>query len=297
MPAESAVLVQYDPWIDFTQNVGKYRTVEQPYLPVLELGRRLEEIDHAARSSWVPGGPIEKLVVPWSTSHGLLGLLPSLAESIAFPVTSGDTPYQRVWFRLGGQWWEKDSESEPFREPGIDWSRSFEGGFKERGGFDLLLKFFPKLAERKSWFDDVPQIQTTEFWRDYGEPLELFDQVCIELAQAVRALGSWQWTSEAADQRGDALWFLNSLVQAAGPTFGDHDPSGKPGIFEYHICAGLLGSYALMILSDLTSGRRIPNCETCGRFFVSNVAQAAYCSPKCRHTAQTRRHRQKSRTV
>src|SRR5258708_1795123 len=34
---------EYDPWGGFRANAGRYRTVEQPYLPLLDLHRNLQQ--------------------------------------------------------------------------------------------------------------------------------------------------------------------------------------------------------------------------------------------------------------
>jgi hypothetical protein len=59
------------------------------------------------------------------------------------------------------------------------------------------------------------------------------------------------------------------------------------------ISPGLLSSYALMFLLDQVENRRALRCEVCVRYFVSDERRALYCSPRCRHTAQSRRYRLK----
>jgi len=41
VPAEGAALIEDEPWRGFDKNLGKYRSVEQPYLPFLRLSRRI----------------------------------------------------------------------------------------------------------------------------------------------------------------------------------------------------------------------------------------------------------------
>src|ERR1039457_6692528 len=45
VPAKNAKLEQYDPWREFRSNAGKYRTVEQPYVALLELHRNLKQAE------------------------------------------------------------------------------------------------------------------------------------------------------------------------------------------------------------------------------------------------------------
>ena len=59
--------------------------------------------------------------------------------------------------------------------------------------------------------------------------------------------------------------------------------------------AGLLASYALMFLWDRKAGRRCLQCAHCNHYFVSNARQARYCTPRCRNTTHSQRHRAKKK--
>lgn len=95
--AEGAELHEYDPWDDYRSNAGNYRTVEQPYTALLELHRKLKDLDSRnIRPTSVPhiflGEPLrgpkneaDTLILNWCNLHGLLGLVPVLSNSIRPP--------------------------------------------------------------------------------------------------------------------------------------------------------------------------------------------------------------------
>jgi hypothetical protein len=90
VPAEGAELQQYDPWVDFRSNAGKYRTVDQPYVPILELHRKLTILGGKHNVWPTPAraakrgmqNEADELIVAWCNQHGFLGLVPVLSNSI-----------------------------------------------------------------------------------------------------------------------------------------------------------------------------------------------------------------------
>ncbi len=79
VPEEGATLEAYDPWKVYFQNVGRYRTVEQPYVSLLELNRlRPPPFRPLVHPSLTPS----RLMLNWCSQYGHLGILPTLANSI-----------------------------------------------------------------------------------------------------------------------------------------------------------------------------------------------------------------------
>jgi len=134
----------------------------------------------------------------------------------------------------------------------------------------------------------VPLPGTPKFFEVYGEPVHAIAYWAEEFEAVVSQLNTTQH-----DQRTmELLGYLAELAGAAAPTFRVRR-NGQ--VEEVRISAGLLASYALMVLWDFQAGRRIVPCHNCGRYLVSRDPRSGYCSVTCRNTAQSRRYREKKR--
>ena len=335
VPGEGAKLLEYDPWHRFRANAGKYRTVEQPYTPLLELHRHLKELEASNVRPWQPSnrhfigeperGPkndADRLILDWCNQHGLLGLVPVLANSIR-PVANiepGRDDFSRVvkkrhHFRDGGIWhsWlttvepsgtTPDAAEQAARryldedpKPGATWYKWLTHMYEEKPLQHIRDFFLPSPfgLYREELEFDFPCPNTRQFWESYGEPVWAFVEWCEIFASAVDYLSGWSG-GKIDDQSRAVLQShcaLSGLAQTTAPSFRFNPERNT--VDEERVSPGLLASYALMFLWDRVEGRRALRCQNCSSYFISNEHRARYCSPRCRNTAQSRRYRSKER--
>ena len=327
-PAAGARRTAYDPWKTFRANLGQYRGVEQPYLALLELRRELEELKAAtgvrptAPHGRTLDGPMvdpptaaDECIITYCRKHGLLGLVPVLMNRITLPgqVETGDDPRSRQirwvhYFRDGGRWKTEVSHQTYTQTTAAEAKRvtaeivaatpptamrlNLRSHAYDAHDLDDLRDFFPGLTGSLDPF--MPsQPATAAFWETYGEPVWEFASHCEWFGAAVDALSDWSGTrgSRRAAARDDAFALLRGVAQGVALSFRRDARSGT--VTEEIVSPGLLASYAFMVLQDLRAGRRCRHCQTCQRYFVTNERRSRYCSPRCRNTAQSRRHRAK----
>lgn len=328
-PTADAELRRYNPWETFRANVGKYRTVVQPYVSLLELRRSLKDMEiRGVRPTPEPtrrtieDGPIlsppteaDRLVLDWCRDYGLLGLFPVRANRVQLlgKIGDGGDPTRKVvtstqYFRSGGRWDTQTSQTghsaatpeqaltdatdmAAQTEPSVAWLNLVTHAYDDRPLAWFTL-FWPRHRTDRDFIP--PQPQTPDFWPAYGEPMWDFHTHCYQFAQAVHNLGRWpgERVPEPEQQtvnRSHAV--LTALAETVSASF-QHDPI-RSVIREDRVSTGLLASYALMFLQDHKQGRRCLQCLTCDRYFVSNDRRSRYCSPSCRMRFQSRRHRLK----
>ncbi len=300
-PSEGSHIAAYDPWEPFRKNLGKYRTVNQPYVDLLNLSKRLLDLkglgikptsplSRTLTPLLGPQNDADRIILKWFDEHGALGLVPVLAEKIALPeVITDNSQTQRVHIRDGGIWLTVNSTRRSGSEPAwggtawLDWGmHSYKA--KEAAN-DGLEGYFPNVSRV-----DIPNPQSSEFERVYAEPILKFVEWAQLFRKCVDVLSECDTTTISTADAGvsEAILFLTGLTKAAGPTYQIR----KWPISEVRVSAGLLASYALMFLWDLEDGRKALRCRNCAEYFVSNDLKAGYCSPRCRNTAQSRRYRQ-----
>jgi hypothetical protein len=294
VPTPGAHLLEYDPWKPYRANVFGYRTVDRPYTPLLELWRYLDRsVDSdgespdlareiAAPSAWQ--GKPEDAVLAWCQENGLLGIVPVIETSITLPpVQLAEDPtapwVQKKYERVGGRWRSEDEPVTP-----------------------LLAKFssrevvFDRLQAGSSFFptgvEFIPRPSTREFFRVYREPVEEFISFAAMFGLCVDRVCGLDERADHLPQRftqSVAHGVLDRWSQGCASSFRINEKTGRSQAVS--LSAGLLASYALMFLWDHAEGRRALRCKNCCRYFISNDPRATYCSPKCRNTAQVRRHR------
>jgi hypothetical protein len=275
-PAADASINLYDPWKPYRALEHKSRSqkvMDPPYLHLMELGRL------PLRSEAEP-------VLDFANQFGLLGSIPVTALSIRFPRTEADA--FRTYLRQGGCWAEHAQQfsSEESRDEPIS------AGIT-RFGLMTLTHYDAPLETIQDWFPGVelsrlPLPNTPEFFAKYAEPLWDFLYIAKEFRTSVGALSAWEgWDDPVL--RENARRRLSFLSQSAAPSF-EFSPERRY-VDEERKSAGLLASYALMFLWDLVAGRRVFQCQVCGRLFVSDDRRAQYCSRSHRLTASSRRYR------
>jgi hypothetical protein len=247
VPALASPVV-YDPWKTYRENVGKYRTVEQPYVALLELQRGLEQAGsrgvlpsyiYSTRSVAPVSGArneADEMILQWCNSHGLLGLLSTLCSSICMPAVVKRLPRrnmrlvtQLVHFRDGGRWCSGNNIGDPLTgstskladaaarsevrnrpEPGANWLDRSSHVYEWRP-LETIREFFPSLSRRvgKAPFNP-PRPNQHSFWAEYGEPAQQFMLWCRLFTRAVEHLSRW----EADPKADDLAWETIALDRA-----------------------------------------------------------------------------------
>ncbi len=315
-PAPESEPVRFDPWRAWEANLGKYRTVQQPYLSLLELQRSLKEEERATgtRPSQLQGrgpeGPVvgppnsaDERILDWCSRHGHVGIfsvmcnLVQLTDSRAPDAGITRTQYVRegdewhVERTRQFAWFSTPQETEEHlrsrvKEPSgtFNWF-NFGSRAHDQRPIEDLGDYFPQTSDAHDSF--VPPLPLSEeFWQSYGEPLWEISRFCDLFARAVDYLKEWNDEAGSDEQQSNARrasLFLKDL--ARNVEIDDVDNTRRS--------AGLLASHALMFLWDRADGRRCLQCVRCQDYFVSNDRKARYCSPQCRNIVQSRRHREK----
>jgi hypothetical protein len=270
-----------------------------------------------------PAGQEE--ILAWCNRYGLLGILPGQALKIHLPPTYergqdylpkmggiSESSYRarvyRSYERIAGHWLDYQLAHHDFDLYGSGWTPGQLAPLKDGEKFDTtwwdwiefewkteetvpaLQRYFPEPCRNAQY----PRLLSEEFWPVYQEPVSEWMRSAITFTHAV------ELTSNYATQRFSAspgtpnqatqdigLWRLNALAGSEASYF----EFGTYVLQEERSSASLLGAMAKMFLLDVIAGRRLLRCSHCGRFFVTNVQRAKYCSIRCRNTSQSRRYR------
>lgn len=319
-PAKDADFMKFDPWFAYRQNSDKYRTVEQPYCALLELGRKLENERARGVLPSKPnlGSPTPKLgpqndsdnvILQWCNEYGPLGLVPVLSSEIRL----GHAEYH---YREGGKWFtyfegrdqerrfstttrpqiesgEKDSVTRPVDgrrpEQRITWLSDSVHEY-ERTALSEKRVFFDPWYCSEGFSPWRPG--SIAFWRVYAEPVQEIAYWCRVFTNAVNWLSG---STRRDDFFKESFRIIKNLAESVTPSFELY-PTRTVVLDEARISPGLLASYALMFAWDLVEERCVIQCKRCDRYFVSDEHRARYCSPRCRSTAQSRRYRANKKT-
>lgn len=309
-PAFHARLKRWDPWDNFNQVLGRYRTVVTLWGEFAELDRALHT-DLIA--PFTPSAAGEKRILDWANQCGLLGLLPLGAVSIELPPQYLGTDFvaapfegtprrrpalRRSYFPVAGHWLSRNKPTlERLTEPPTanrqaisvlrDWNE-FEIKVEETG--HALQRYYPEHLPA----DRLPCPFSNDFWTIYQEPVQEWTKAVASFVESMKLVSDQAKELlrakriQPSEQAEWALWRLNFLAageQAELFQFG-------PRLLEKGASSGsLLSALARMFLLDIQAGRRLLHCETCQRVFVSNDAKALYCQNSCRSLSQTRRQR------
>ena len=245
-------------------------------------------------------------ITDWCSNHGLLGILPHLAESVAFPMRRGveedglDDP-DRWWVavryeRSAGRW---TSRKFPWYERAH--VKEFAPGVRLRPIEDFG-DTTPRLEERdleSGWWPFFPTLQgippkpltplTDDFWRVYAEPIDSFIRYALVFQQAIEPLSPDSELSKVIDAK-VALRLLQRLIEPVG-TSAVVGQDGK--LRETWVCPSLISCFAKMALQDLCGGRKMLRCP-CGKTFLTGAYQALYCSEQCGWRIRKRKARARS---
>jgi hypothetical protein len=334
-PAPGATVYEYDPWDLHRATKGKYRTVETPYRDLLNLSVKLEAnpVDPPRSRSIEPSleasSEAERLILDWCQRYGMLGILPTQAEVIRLAAQtehdgSARDVSQASYIRTGGRWFRNVRITSSLRPSDFSPSEKQRGArmtsastwpgpivrnwywyaleWKDDPLTGKFSEFFPRIENGNKIQGDFqyPCPGTLDFWSVYGEPVGEFARWAQRFRQGVeivsRHLSGYRplLDSGVADEDfaiNEAYKMLESLNNTIGIDYQPRD--GK--LTEELASPSLIASFSRMVFEDLIEGRRILRCDNCGSVFVSDEPRAKYCSTRCRHTAQSRRYRQRSK--
>ena len=293
-PAANAKLIEFEPWKEFLAPHGK-EAMRQPYHSLLELAPHLH-FDRLGRLE----GDGEKRVVDWCAQNGLLGLLLHRVETVILPAEtrlvaavnpSSPSSFTTIFERTNRGWSVIDAFDLPRMpiKPGV-FIRKKLGGFQMT--FEPLEKtygtFFPNVpaAERHKY--QYPTPFKKEFWFQYCEPLGQFVRAVRDLRSAVDSLRNVGKRAASDEECFRAERLLNAFSLPVRPLLYTDGKRRSVG----WACHSLLASFAMMASLDLAR-TRVLECAnpSCRRIFVSNAAQARYCTNTCRGTVQVRKRR------
>ncbi len=317
-PAPDAKLRPYDP-SDAYKKRGRTRDVVPPYQSLISLLERAayRPFSRSRLLTLTPSG--EEEILQWCSTHGLLGVLPQMAQFafLAPRIGASGVPGQLRFFRRVGEW---TASFDDHRDDDVDDDVDDDGGvgnlpveaagqllpqerckfFHESGAMmeDLesgeerwesfgrtWARFFPDVPKEELETYNYPPFLGEEFWRQYAEPVQKF----LEAAQLLQSA-----LTGIKEGSPDGLRILKRLVSPLGVTF---EKAYRRGLEQRWISPSLLATYAMMAGLDLEGRWRVFKCKRkdCGRIFVSRAYQAAYCTPTCRDTVHKRKWRNKAK--
>jgi hypothetical protein len=332
IPAKGAELQTYDPWEEFRSNERMYRTVQQPYIALLELHRKLKAVAPPPfpQDDQVSGPRCEadQVILEWCNLHGLLGLVPVLCDNIQV--------CENAWhFRSGGHKWFTYRQEQTFIRRGTEIvikDRFPQPAFPDAEAFPPHETEIDSLRFQKAPIDhDFETGTTTAFCGAYKDesfpkgPLRnlryyfmptrfgaadgfvvprpftrVFWSSYGEPAAAIAGYAGQFGTSVDLLSQSvlqiddpDAIGYYLFFLSRLAQTVAPSWVWAHDKLEQQRLSPGLLASYALMFLLDREAKRRALQCKTCMKYFVSDERRARYCSLTCRNTAQSRRYRER----
>ena len=157
--------------------------------------------------------------------------------------------------------------------------------------------YFPHVPTQDRETHQYPQPLTDGFWAAYAEPIGDFISAAVTLADTIQGLALLRQNPPSKLTGNQSLawqrahYEMAALVNQVSAYPWIPDPKSG-SIRLIWASPSLLASFAMMAFQDLAEGKVLA-CAHCGRVFVSDAWQAAYCSDKCRNTAVKRRYRAK----
>jgi len=330
-PAPGARLEEYDPWRLYRESRPKNakQPARPPHAELIDLVEKW-----VAKGTPSDPTPFTDDILQWCSRFGLLGLLQEhTVVAVLAPrwessreemrtvraQMTGLVPTQTAYLRCGPFWTEQKrlafsstSESRRRHARGDLVSadavpNGFEAPhaimFSTRAGQPARKtlgegwgRFFPdlkfeSLEEAETY--EYPWPNTQKFWRSYAEPALDFLRAARDLAAVLRMFRPLP-EKNRLDHR-----TLSRLVAR----LNRHAATTSPAVFvdergqlgQGWVSSSLLGNLAVMAQLDLTQGRALRSCETCGAAFTSQHDGARYCSTRCRSTSLKRRYRNRTR--
>jgi hypothetical protein len=310
-PASGAKLESYNPGNAYEQNQTR-KDIAPPYQALIDLLHEIElgppdRISLAALTS-----KHQEAILQWCCAHGLLGVLPHVAQSafLAPRFAPSDEyfqtcrPIQRRFERCNGAWTVSpdylpdhglpfelagqlvdDKTRRLFHEPGVNIEDLRSGQPRWELFGSTWARFFPDVPKTESETYNYPLLLGKPFWQQYGEPLAKF----LEAARLLRAALTDQQKGHARGRQ-----TLNRLVSPIRISFGK---SRSHGLEQRWVSPSLLATYAMMAGLDLKSTWRLHECKRkdCRKIFVSRAYQVSFCSRTCQFTFHKRKWRERQK--
>ena len=302
-PAPGATVSAYDPWKRYWATL-EGRVSEPPYLKLTNL-----LLDFPSPAEIRKGAQLsteqEEGLLAWCSENGLIGLLPELVQSATFigweHFPDGTTlPDATTFQRLGDKWIKFD------RDPNKQntWPERSQVVVSRLGGTDVWFEsvdqswihYFPWVSPEQADNYEFPLPLTEEFWRQYGEPLNLFVMAASSLAEIVRRLstpneGDFESVMYGTMTEQKALHHLQAQVRSSSPSI---HRMGNGTIMQQWRSPSLLCAMSLMLMEDLAGDLSLYRCP-CGRVVASSYPDTRYCSPKHREKYRKRAQREREK--
>ncbi|MCX7626430.1 MAG: hypothetical protein N2Z21_09505 [Candidatus Sumerlaeaceae bacterium] len=152
-------------------------------------------------------------------------------------------------------------------------------------------RYFPTVPVKKRQVFGYPEINSPQFWRLYGEPVEELAELGWLLAHCILALEG----RPAGLSQDNAAHTLAAFATYGAPYLSLIPSARSYRLRQWH-AGSLLASVAHMILEDL-SERRVAICASppCQQLLSFRRSSVRYCSQRCRAREIKRRLREKSK--
>ncbi len=301
--------------------------MEPPYQSLIDLCRELRGQRFAALAN--PDEETQILLTNWCARNGLLGVLPQSVFTIVlaarwdhllakegplFPVVDqhvrSSTDWQTGHFHYGfgrrrpsgeerrqRDLVEEEYVSEKSPPPHVIIQSKLDDPKLEHQSLKSLAHFFPEVKEWEAETFDYPRPLSVPFWELYAEPIHNFLAAAFGFYDSVQTITRLAGTPPQNLEERDyfsytsAVKTIEALVANVRHTVGFTE-DGQ--MIQRWTSASLLASFGMMAFLDLTEGK-VHRCanESCGRLFVTDAWQAAYCSPRCRNTTLKRESRKR----
>lgn len=327
-PVPNAELTWYSPWDLYDKDRD-----DPPYKSLLNLADKINLNPNTSLKIHALTPENERDILNWCGKYGHLGILPHRTQMLTLhprweplPPESKDPKRrnmlyasQYTYFRTNIGWSgsysqyfgrdvyylidEPEKSGDPVEEQYLPKGSQKSGAFlRDLDRFNIKFEelsktwalFFPSVPTEKQNIHQYPTPGTDEFWNQYVEPTRHFILGAKALRNAVDLLQSIKPLKDRTDEDKNNIFrgmtLLHCLIAPAQLAL---TPTDEGGFSQHWVTTSLLSSLATMVLQDLTGGRRLLRCETCGTLYLTDAYQSRYCSDKCRHTAQKRRYRQR----
>jgi hypothetical protein len=318
-----ATLEPYDPWEEWREAADE----DRPYKRLLRLSQQL----HPGRFGAPLPRRERQLLEQWVRRNGLLGILrhETLEATLAPRWRDEDedqplstnvhrgvrvfVPVQRR-YQLRGDGWRTSLErpsaartTDPALEGQLASAKQMGAPWLpcevlRRRLPDAKLERVPLGEHYDEYFPDVPRAEketypypsfgSDEFWPSYAESVRSFIAAARYLAAPLEALDRLRGEVAIDSEEQVLAWRAVDRVNAIASTAqlsGGLMENGGFGVGWWS--PSLLGTFAVMLLSDLSAGHQVKRCPNCGVFFVSKNRRTSYCSSTCRYAFQKREWR------
>ncbi len=229
---------------------------------------------------------VEKAVLEFITRYGLLGFMTAL------PTTPSFMEYEAVYLPKNQYIKEEHLETEaylaqfyPFNQldvvkKGVESSWSVSG---DRAMIALTMTFM-----------DEPMAKSMSFQREYAEPYEWVAQQLKDWAFNMMT-SIFYYEDFDSMEEGSRNMLRKSMAAFGGiaPTY-HIELLDKPTIYwDFHSL--LLGIQMMFSFMMVDAARPLRMCKHCNKVFLSNRANAVFCSPQCKNQYNVYKSRGKNK--